>query len=138
MLGACFLFWCLGCNPPSDSIRLTAAQDVYRKGLGTNRLFQADLGIVSAGWMRQEGIEDALYITIYPVHIELGPLTISGGGAASSAPMPHRGTQFNWAARARFNFTPYLSLDYVHFSNSGAGKPNPSLDMVGISVRVLR
>jgi hypothetical protein len=138
VLGACLLLWCMGASTPDNSIRATVAQDVYRKGGETTRLIQAEVGPFWAGWMNLPTTEDAFILAVLPVRLEVGRITVDGGGARGSAEFPKRGTSWNWAARARINLTSYLSLDYVHFSNSGAGKPNPSLDMVGISVRVQR
>jgi hypothetical protein len=131
--GACLLIWCLGAHTPEPR-RVVVAQDTYRKGGETARVLLAESRGLMAGWVFQPSIRDAALVGWWLLRLHLGRLSADGGAVMGTAPFPRRGTRANWAARFRLNVTRTLGLEYVHFSNSGAGRPNPSLDSFGLSV----
>ena len=137
--GACLLLLCLGDVALPSETRAIATQDVYYNSGEINRLFLVEHRWLLGGYIHQPGSTDAMFAGGLPLQINLfGPrVSLAGGAIVATADMPRRGTNANWIARAQVRLTKHISFEVVHVSNGGInGIANPSIDSIGLSVRL--
>ena len=136
MLSACFLLWCLG-QPIAPGDGVTFANDM-RHTDRTERIFAYEMSWFVAGVVTQATAEDALFAGALPLNIRLlgDRLTFSGGAVVASDTVPAAGTHANFMARLQLQLTDRFALTYWHWSNAHLGRHNPSVDSIGVTMRV--
>lgn len=127
----CLAIWCAFGSPVEGDARLLFGQDVLLKNERTERLVLLETYSVFAGFV----LPQVAVAGVLPLRIGAGRFHFDGGASVASAPIPLHGTRANWVARAQLQLFDALSLDYLHFSNSGSGRPNPSLDALALGWR---
>ena len=136
MFSACLLVWCLGQSiAPAD--RATFASDV-RHSNRTERIFGYETSWLVAGAVTQTTAPDAVFAGVLPVNIRLlgDRLTFAGGAVLASDTVPAAGTHANFMARLELELTDRVALTYWHWSNGHLGRHNPSVDSVGVTMRL--
>jgi hypothetical protein len=137
MLGICFLAFCLGQGSPEPSGRATFTHDI-RNPSRTEQIVAYDNRWVVAGFVHQSAGDDAAFIGTLPLTVSMlgGRLSFDGGAILASSTVPRAGTHANFMARVQLRVTNRLDLAYWHWSNGNLGDHNPSVDAVGLSVRM--
>ena len=137
MLGICLLAWCLGQGSPEVSGHATFTHDI-RNPRRTEQIFAYDNQWVVAGFVHQSAGDDAAFVGTLPLTMTTlgGRLSFEGGAILASSTVPRAGTHANFMARIQLRLTDRLGLAYWHWSNGNIGEHNPSVDAVGISVRM--
>ena len=136
VIGVCWVLWCLG-QPAVASDRVTFTHDVRDNGRA-ERIVAYELPWVVAGFVEQSDAPDAVFGGALPLRISAfkGYLSIDGGGIVASSSVPRAGTHANFMARAHLRLTERVALTYWHWSNGNLGERNPSVDAIGVSVRL--
>jgi hypothetical protein len=136
MISACLLLWCLG-QPIAPADRATLATDV-RHSNRTERLFGYELSWLVAGAVMQTTAPDAVFAGVLPLNIRLlgDRLMFTGGAVLASDTVPAAGTHANFMARLQLELTDRFALTYWHWSNAHLGRHNPSVDSVGVTMRL--
>lgn len=137
MLGICLLAWCLGQDRPAPSGHVTFTQDI-RNRTRTEQIVAYDNPWVVAGFVHQSAGDEAAFVGTLPLTVTVfdGRLSFDGGAILASSTVPRSGTHANFMARMQLRLTDRLGLVYWHWSNGNIGEHNPSVDAVGISVRM--
>ena len=75
---------------------------------------------------------------VLPLNIRLlgDRLTFTGGVVLASNRVPSAGTHANFMARLQLELTDRFALTYWHWSNAHLGRNNPSVDSIGVTMRV--
>jgi hypothetical protein len=137
MLGICLLAWCLGQGSPELSGHVTFTHDI-RNPSRTEQIVAYDNRWVVAGFVHQSAGDDAAFVGTLPLNLTMlgGRLSFDGGVILASSTVPRAGTHANFMARVQLRLTNRLELAYWHWSNGNLGEHNPSVDAVGLSVRM--
>ena len=136
MISACLLLWCLGQSiAPAD--RATFASDV-RHSNRTERIVGYEMSWLVAGAVMQTTAPDAVFAGVLPLNIRLlgDRLMFTGGAVLASDTVPAAGTHANFMARLQLDLTDRFALTYWHWSNAHLGRHNPSVDSVGVTMRL--
>ena len=136
MFSACLLVWCLGQSiAPAD--RATFASDV-RHSNRNERIFGYEMSWLVAGAVVQDTAPDAVFAGVLPLSIRLlgDRLMFTGGVVLASDRVPAAGTHANFMARLQLELTDRFALTYWHWSNGHLGRHNPSVDSVGVTMRL--
>ena len=135
MLTACFLLWCAG-QQPAPAERVTFTND-FRHSERSERIIGYERNFVVFGAVEQTTAEDAVFVGALPVNIHFGNrLSFAGGAIVASTRVPHRGTHANFMARLQLDVTRRFSVSYWHWSNAHLGDHNPSVDSIGVTMRL--
>jgi hypothetical protein len=136
MLSACLLVWCLGQSiAPAD--RATFASDV-RHSDRDERIFGYETSWLVAGVVSQATAPDALFAGVLPLNMRLlgDRLMFTGGAVIASDTVPAAGTRANFMARLELQLADRFALTYWHWSNAHLGRQNPSVDSLGVTMRL--
>jgi Lipid A 3-O-deacylase (PagL) len=136
MITACMLLWCIGQSiEPSD--RVTFTNDMWHTNR-TERILAYEMSWLVGGVVAQTTAEDAVFAGALPLNIRLlgDRLTFTGGAVIASTTVPFAGTHANFTARLQLPLTDRFALTYWHWSNAYLGQHNPSVDSIGVTVRV--
>ncbi len=136
MIGACLLMWCLGQDfVPSE--RVTFTHELLDRPT-TQRVFAYEIPWVVAGFVWQTGARNAVFGGALPLTITVfnGYVSLEGGAILASADVPRNGTRANFMAVARVRLTKRVALAYWHWSNAYLAGSNPSVNAVGVSIRL--
>jgi Lipid A 3-O-deacylase (PagL) len=135
MLTACFLLWCLG-QPTTPAERVSFTND-FRHSDRSERIVGYERNFVVFGAVEQTTAEDAVFAGALPVTVRLSNrFSFAGGAVVASTTVPHRGTHANFMARLQLDLTQRLSVTYWHWSNAHLGHHNPSVDSIGVTMRL--
>jgi Lipid A 3-O-deacylase (PagL) len=136
MISVCMLLWCLGQSIAPDD-RVTFTNDM-RHANGTERIFAYEMSWLVGGVVAQTPAEDAVFAGALPLNIRLlgDRLTFTGGVVIASQTVPSAGTHANFMARLQLPLTDRFALTYWHWSNAHLGQHNPSVDSIGVTLRV--
>jgi hypothetical protein len=134
--GICFFVWRLG-QAPVQSERATFTYGVRGEDRA-ERIFAYELPWLGC-WLR--GANDCAERRVRgDVAAEgecfRGYLSFEGGAVIASTPVPDRGTNANFMARAQVRVTDRVAVVYWHWSNGHLGRMNPSVDALGLSVYI--
>jgi hypothetical protein len=136
----CFVLLCVFGSPAENKVNpppvtLVLAQDTYSKNEFTERLILVEQYRTFGGFVvtpDNNGLD--VVAGYFPLQMRAGSrIRVDGGVSLATKPLPHRGTRANWVARAVVKVAGPLNLEWWHFSNSGADRPNPSLDALAVS-----
>lgn len=136
MFSACLLVWCLGQSiAPSEGA--TFATDV-RHSDRTERIYGYEMSWLVAGAVVQSTATEAVFAGALPVNVRLlgDRFTFAGGAVVASTRVPSRGTHANFMARLQLQLTDRFALTYWHWSNAHLGRHNPSVDSLGVTMRL--
>ena len=136
MLSACILLWCTGQSiAPGD--RVTFTNDMMHNKR-TERILAYEMSWLVGGVVAQTPAEDAVVAGVLPLNIRLlgDRLTFTGGAVVASKTVPLAGTRANFMARLQLPLTDRFALTYWHWSNAYLGQHNPSVDSIGVTLRV--
>jgi hypothetical protein len=136
MISACFLLWCLG-QPIAPGNGITFASDI-RHTDRTERIMAYEVSWLVGGVVSQTTAEDAVFGGALPLNIRLlgDRLTFTGGAVLASTTVPAAGTHANFMARLQLQLTNRFAVTYWHWSNAHMGRHNPSVDSLGVTMRV--
>lgn len=135
MFGACFLLWCLGQQiAPSEGISFT---NDFRHSDRSERIVGYETNFLVVGAVEQTTAPNAVFAGALPVNIRMSRrLSFAGGAIVATTPVPDAGTHANFMARLRLDLTRRVSVSYWHWSNAHLGNRNPSVDGIGVTVRL--
>ena len=136
MLSACFVLWCLG-QSIAPAERATFASDV-RHSDRDERIVGYEMSWLVAGAVMQSTAPDAVFAGVLPLNIRsLGDrMLFTGGVVVASDRVPAAGTHANFMARLQLELTDRFALTYWHWSNAHLGANNPSVDSIGVTMRL--
>jgi hypothetical protein len=132
----CFADFCIfGAAPEGRAARsireVAVVVDSYKTDEHHERLVIGSVYRVFAGFVGYPHSFAAL-VGYLPLRLSFGPVQVDGGACWSTSPLPYRGTQANWTARAKVRLAKGVSAEWWHFSNARSAIPNPSTDAVGV------
>ena len=137
MLTACFLLWCLGQQPaiaPADGVSFT---NDFRHSDRSERIIGYEKNFFVFGAVEQTTAKEAVFAGALPVTIQLfRGFSFAGGAIVASTTVPHAGTHANFMARLQLDVTRRFSVSYWHWSNAHLGDHNPSVDSIGVTMRL--
>ena len=135
MLSVCFLLWCLGPQTaPAEQVTFT---NDFRHAGRNERIVGYERRFLAFGAVEQTTAENGVFVGALPVNVRLLPrVSLAGGGIIASTTVPQAGTRLNFMARLQFDVTDRLALTYWHWSNAHLGNRNPSVDSIGLTVRL--
>ena len=136
MISACFLLWCLGQSiAPAD--RASFASDV-RHTDRTEQICPTRCPGWSPGLSRNRRRRCGVWRRPPELNIRLlgDRLMFTGGAVLASDTVPAAGTHANFMARLQLELTDRFALTYWHWSNAHLGRHNPSVDSIGVTMRL--
>jgi len=135
VLTACFLLWCLGQQiAPAEGVSFT---NDFRHSDRSERIIGYERNFFVFGAVEQTTAENAVFAGALPLNIQLfRGFSFAGGAVVASTSVPHRGTNANFMARLQLDLTRRFSVAYWHWSNAHLGRNNPSVDSIGVTMRL--
>ena len=135
MLSACFLIWCLGPQTaPAEQVTFT---NDFRHAGRNERILGYERHFLALGVVEQTTAANGVFAGALPVNIHLlRRLSLAGGGIIASTTVPDAGTRSNFMARLQLDLTDRVAVTYWHWSNAHLGNSNPSVDSIGLTVRL--
>jgi hypothetical protein len=127
----CLAIWCAFGAPIDGDARMVVGRDAFLTNERVEHLVLVEIESVFAGYITDQSV----VVGVMPLHIGRGRLRLDGGVSVATAPVPLNGTRGNWVARLRYALTEKVTIEWLHFSNSGSGQRNPSLDALAIGWR---
>jgi hypothetical protein len=130
------LLWCIGQSiAPGD--RVTFTNDMMHINR-TERILAYEMSWLVGGVVAQTTAEEAVFAGLLPLNIRLlgDRLTFTGGAVVASTRVPSAGTHANFMARLQLPLTDRVALTYWHWSNAYLGEHNPSVDSIGVTLRL--
>jgi hypothetical protein len=135
VLTVCFLLWCAG-QQATPAERVTFTKD-FRHSDRDERVIGYERNFFVFGAVDQTTAEDAVFAGALPVNIRFGSrFSFAGGAIVASTRVPRAGTNANFMARLQLDLTSRFSLSYWHWSNAHLGNHNPSVDSIGVTMRL--
>jgi hypothetical protein len=137
MIDVCFLVWCFG-QALIRSERITFTYQLPHDDRTIERVFAYERSWVVAGFMQQSDTSNAVFAGVLPITMTLfgGNVCLQGGTVFSSADVPRYGTHANFMASARVRLTSRVAIAYWHWSNANLTGSNPSVNALGVSLRL--
>jgi Lipid A 3-O-deacylase (PagL) len=135
VLAVCFLLWCAG-QQPAPAERVSFANDFRHSGR-SERIIGYERNFFVFGAVEQTTAENGVFAGALPLNIQFFPgFSFAGGVIVASTPVPQMGTNANFMARLQLDVTRRFSVTYWHWSNAHLGRQNPSVDSIGVTMRL--